>query len=212
MEISTQQQALNVLVNAWQLIIEECSAVLGSELHYQAMIYHSLRHTGVPNKQLGMNVKMRINNPVSALFQRLDQKKNPSYQGGFEPIPDICIFSPPIAGDWRRRNYSQTLTSLLLVIEVKASERHKGRLSYQEIAFDIEKLAAHRVEASHRGNEFIPVMLIIDSAPDPHERMKQETLDVIRIKAHKEAIGLLYYSPDLIVNTLSDIFITPSTP
>ncbi|MDZ4261653.1 MAG: hypothetical protein U1B30_04885 [Pseudomonadota bacterium] len=32
--------------NAWALIKSECLAVLGSELRYQAMIYHALRTAG----------------------------------------------------------------------------------------------------------------------------------------------------------------------
>ena len=72
----TVEDALTALDLAWPKIKFECLSVLGSELHYQAMIYHLLREHGkVPVEQLGMNVKMWIANPVSLLFQQLAQKK-----------------------------------------------------------------------------------------------------------------------------------------
>ncbi|TXH70794.1 MAG: hypothetical protein E6Q83_04560 [Thiothrix sp.] len=195
MLLATQEDALNLLKKSWPLIIDECRSVLGSELHYQAMVYHCLRQTGVPREQLGMNVKMLITKPVSLLFQELDIKKHIEYQGAFEPIPDICIFSPAVEGDWRRRKQEQTLKSLLLAIEIKASERHKGRLSCREIAFDIKKLAAQRVEAQYRGSDFLPVVLIIDTAPDLKERMTEKSLKQVQDKAKQENVGFLYVSP-----------------
>lgn len=196
MEITTQQDASAALKRALPLIKDECAAVLGSELLYQAVIYHCLRQVGVPRSQLGMNVKMRIEEPVSALFQALDQKKKVDFQGGFEPIPDICIFSDAVNGDWRRRNREKTLQSLLLAIEVKASERAKNRLTYNEIAYDIEKLAAHRTEAIHRAYGFKAVMLIIDSAPMASEHMTESSLNQSRLKAQEEQVAFLYFSPD----------------
>src|SRR5689334_21072801 len=125
--IITQQAALAALDQSWPHIVDECRAVLGSELHYQALVYHCLRtHGVVPLRQLGMNVKMRIFDCQTPLFRELDQRKAPGFQGGFEPIPDIVVFSPAINGDWRRRNRDRTLLSILMVIEVKASERDKG--------------------------------------------------------------------------------------
>jgi hypothetical protein len=47
---------------------------------------------------------------------------------GFEPIPDIVLFSPNISSDWRRKNYRNTLKNMLITIEVKASKREKSRL------------------------------------------------------------------------------------
>lgn len=86
---------------------------MGSELHYQAVIYHCLRSVGkVHPGQLGMNVKIWISDAVSDLFR-----------GGREPIPDLVIFSPDIAGDFRRRNYANTLRRMLLAAEIKVSER-----------------------------------------------------------------------------------------
>jgi hypothetical protein len=88
-------------------------SVLGSELHYHAMIYHSLRTVGnVPLGQLGMNVKMWIDDPVSELFLTLDRRKHQNYQGGFEPIPDVVIFNPSINLDWRRRNRKEILLNM----------------------------------------------------------------------------------------------------
>ena len=50
---------------------DECRAVLGGELHYQAMAYHALRMAGVPLAQVGMNVKQWIAEPTSELFRQL---------------------------------------------------------------------------------------------------------------------------------------------
>ena len=52
-EITTMSEALAALTTAWSLIVDECRAVLGGELHYQAVVYHCLRLTGVPRDQLG---------------------------------------------------------------------------------------------------------------------------------------------------------------
>lgn len=58
-------------------IKKECLSVLGSELYDQAMIYHCLRTQGaVPMSHLGMNVKMWVDDPVSDLFKKLDQRRN----------------------------------------------------------------------------------------------------------------------------------------
>jgi len=143
--MQTEQEALVVLQNTWPYITKECGAVLGSELHYQAMIYYCLRHYGrVPKTQIGMNVKMWIDHPVSDEFKALDRRKHQDFQGGFEPIPDIVLFSPQIRGDWRRRNNHATLLNMLVAIEVKASERAKGRLTGGEITKDIRKLRSQR--------------------------------------------------------------------
>ena len=55
----TQTDALGVLMRAWPHFVAECRSVLGSELHYQAVLYHCLRvhGHGLP-EQLGMNVKI----------------------------------------------------------------------------------------------------------------------------------------------------------
>ncbi|UYM15984.1 hypothetical protein [Endozoicomonas euniceicola] len=172
--------------------------MLGSELHYQAMIYHCLRTAGaVPIDQLGMNVKIWISNPISPLFQALDKKKHEDYQGGFEPIPDIVIFSPEIRGDWRRRNRKRTLVDTLLAIEVKASERANGRLRPGEIISDIEKLAAHREEVRHHKKNMYPVMLVIDSTPEATERMTNHAIDTIFQASKKLDVGLLFCSDHL---------------
>lgn len=182
--------------NAWPKIKSECLAVLGSELHYQAMIYHLLREQGkVPTEQIGMNVKMWIDSPNSELFRQLDKKKHHAYQGGFEPIPDVVIFKPSINGDWRRRNNEKTLLNMLVAIEVKASERANGRLQPSEIILDIQKLAAHREEVVSKGAEMFPVMLVIDSAPNENERMTAHALQKSQALASELQVGFLYVSP-----------------
>ena len=91
--MKTIQQAKKALLKAWPHIKEECLSVLGSELHYQAMIYHCLRDYGqVPANQIGMNVKMWINDPATPLFKELDDRKHPEFRGGFEPITDVVLF------------------------------------------------------------------------------------------------------------------------
>lgn len=195
--MKTQQQAKDAILRAWPQIKSECLSVLGSELHYQAMIYHAFRDSGgVPLNQLGMNVKMWIENPVSELFRKLNLRKHPDYQGGFEPIPDLVLFSPEIASDWRRRNRENTLQHALALIEVKASERHKSRLRPAEINLDIRKLAAHREEALHRGSEIMAVMLVIDSAPSREEQMRQYALDRAIELSEALGVGFLYISPN----------------
>jgi len=191
------KEAKLAVQKAWSSIKAEGLSVLGSELHYQAMIYHCLRvEGGIPSKQLGMNVKMWIDNPVSNLFQTLDKRKHKNFQGGFEPIPDVVIFNPSINGDWRRRNNEKTLINMLIAIEVKASEREKNRLQPSEIILDIQKLAAHREEVLARGSEVFPLMLVIDSAPIKEERMTTGALEKSHTLALKLGVGFLYVSPE----------------
>lgn len=57
--METIKEASLKLLSAWPHIITECRQALGSELYYQAVVYHCLRaHGHVPIGQLGMNVKM----------------------------------------------------------------------------------------------------------------------------------------------------------
>ncbi len=190
------EEAREALKTAWPLIKSECLSVLGSELHYQAMIYHALRTDGrVPANQIGMNVKMLIENPKSNLFKELSNSKHKDYQGSFEPIPDVVIFKPEINSDWRRRNKKNTLENMLIAIEVKASEREKGRLSPAEIALDIRKLAAHREEVLNRGSSMLPIMMIIDSARTESERMRRKALEQACILAKDLDVGMMYISP-----------------
>jgi hypothetical protein len=164
--IETIDDAVDAFYRSWDTIQGECLAVLAGELNYQAVVYHCLRVNGIAKRQLGMNVKQYIESPVTPLFQQLDCQKNSAYQGGFEPIPDVVIFSPAIEGDWRRRRRKETLRHMLLAVEMKACERDKGRLRYGEIANDINKLAAHRQEVEHRGGAMAPIMLVVDSTPE----------------------------------------------
>lgn len=194
--IDSTAAALEAVNDAWTRICHECRSVLGSELHYQAMIYHSLRCDGrVPVDQLGMNVKQWIPNVTSDLFKKLDQSKNESFRGGFEPIPDIVIFSPSVGGDWRRRRADHTMKHMLVAIEVKASERANRRLTYSEIAGDIAKLSAHQEEARVRGYNFTPIMLVIDTAPDPKERITQTTSNDLRALCIELGVGWRYLDP-----------------
>lgn len=78
---------MDALLLAWPKLVVECRQVLAGELHYQAMVYHVLRSAGVPLPQLRMNVKQGIADVVSPHFKLLDERKHPSFRGGFEPIP-----------------------------------------------------------------------------------------------------------------------------
>lgn len=188
--------ALNTLTRAWPPFVAECRSVLGSELHYQAVLYHCLRVYGqVPPGQLGMNVKIWIEGVVSEYFQDPAGKKRPKYLGGYEPIPDVVIFRPEIDGDFRRRNYENTLRHMLMAIEVKVSERDQGRLIPSETVKDIVKLDALRIEARHRGSDMLPALVIVDTAPKANERMTPYTRRVTKAAAHKHGVSLFYVSP-----------------
>src|SRR5664279_5068088 len=89
----TPEAATALVKAAWPRIVEECRASLGGELHYQAVIYHCLRRSGVPLRQLGMNVKQMITDCVSPAFRARTLRRHPNFQGGFEPIPDVVLFS-----------------------------------------------------------------------------------------------------------------------
>ena len=202
--MQTIKEAMSALNAAWPSIKSECLSVLGSELHYQAMIYHCLRQYGnVPIDQLGMNVKMTVYDPISPLFKELTKKKHQDFRGGFEPIPDIVIFNPSIKGDWRRRNYEKTLSNMLVAIEVKASERERGRLRPGEIIQDIKKLSAHRDEVVSKGSTMYPVMMIIiDSAPLPKERMTQSGYEESIKAATDSNVGLMYIKQESEYNSI----------
>ncbi len=201
--MDNSRESAEILLKAWPSIVLECRATLGSELFYQAVIYHNLRQAGAPLLQIGMNVKMQIDEPVSKLFQELDLRKHEDFRGGFEPIPDVALFSPTVSADWRRRNNAVTLGSLLLAIEVKASERANGRLRSGEVIRDIEKLAAHREEAKHRGNDFYPVMMVVDTAPLPKERMTEYGFNAAVQSAEELSVGFLYLSQETEFDSVS---------
>jgi hypothetical protein len=142
-----------------------------------------------------MNVKQWITDPVSPLFQTWDVRKDERYRGGFEPIPDVVLFAPGIQGDWRRRNFEASLRHMLVAIEVKASERAAGRLGVREITRDIDKLAAHRGETEHRGCTMHPVMMVIDTAPLPSERMAEAAIKAASHAAADHRVSFFYASP-----------------
>jgi len=193
--MNNQADAKEALMRAWPSIVRECRQVLGSELHYQAMIYHCLRHYGkVPIDQIGMNVKMKINNPVSKFFKDHEGTRAEAYKGMVEPTPDIVIFNQSINGDWRRRNYENSLRNMLIAIEMKASERYEDRLKPKEIIPDIEKVAAIREEVQNIGSRVVPVMLIVDTAPEEKEQMTLKSIEVVKNAARKEGVCLFYLS------------------
>lgn len=201
--MDNSRESAEILLKAWPSIVRECRETLGSELFYQAVIYHNLRQAGAPLRQIGMNVKMQIDEPVSKLFQELDIRKHENFRGGFEPIPDVALFSSSVSADWRRRNNAVTLGSLLLAVEVKASERANGRLRSGEVIGDIEKLAAHREEAKHRGNDFYPVMMVVDTAPLTKERMTEYGFTLVVQSAEELSVGFLYLSQDTVFDSVS---------
>ena len=194
--METTADALNALTRAWPSFAVECRSVLGSELHYQALLYHCLRaHGQVPSRQLVMNVRIRITDVVSDLFRKLDERKHEDYRGGFVPIPDVVIFRPKIEGDSRRRNRENTLRQMLMTIEVKASERYLGRLRAGEIVNDILKLDALRIEARHRGSDVLPGIVTIDTAPETNERMTSYARREVEAAARERRVCLFYVSP-----------------
>ncbi|MCY1706314.1 hypothetical protein [Pannonibacter sp. SL95] len=144
-----------------------------------------------------MNVKQWVDNPVSRLFQALDQRKAEGFRGGFEPIPDVVLFTDAIRGDLRRRNCSQTLRHMLAAIEVKASERARSRLGPGEVRSDIDKLAAHRAEVKARSGEMIPVMMVIDTAPLVEERMTPHAIAACRARAVELDVDWYYVAANV---------------
>lgn len=197
-------EALAAIDRCWPAFAAECLSVLGSELHYQAMLYHALRSVGgVPLGQIGMNVKQWIPDVRSDLFKQYDLKKHQDFRGGFEPIPDVVLFKPEIGSDWRRRRRQETLQHMLVAIEVKASERKSSRLTAGEISTDIKKLSAHRFEARVRECDFHPVMIVLDTAPDSSERMTAMALAEVVALAETEGVDFRYLSPteELIAKT-----------
>ncbi len=149
-----------------------------------------------------MNVKMWISKPVAPLFRQLDEKKKEGFRGGFEPIPDVVMFSEGVNGDFRRRNNEQTLKCLSLVVEVKVSELAKARLTVGKVAADINKLAALRHECCHRGGNFYPVVMVLDTAPLAQERMTQYSYNKTKVIAEENRVGFLYCSPDVKYNSV----------
>ncbi len=202
--------AIGSVLAAWPGISEDCRVVLGSELHYQAMIYHRLRTDGqVPITQIGMNVPMYLANPITQYFmdrieKRMERKNAYDLQNGVAPTPDVVLFRPEIDGDWRRRNSDLTLRHTLIAIEVKVSERSGSRLSSKEILSDIEKLSAHREEVRHLGADMLPIMMILEPAPAKSERMTGRTFHEYMKYARINQVEVLHCSrqDQCLVNTL----------
>lgn len=142
-----------------------------------------------------MNVKQWVADPVSDLFKTNDLRKHADFRGGFEPIPDVVLFKADIQGDWRRRNFEATIQHMLLAIEIKASERASSRLGGREIKNDILKLSAHRDEVLYRGGQMRPVMMVIDTAPIPGERMRESAIDEAKTTAAATGVRFMYVSP-----------------
>ena len=194
-KLTSITDAVSLIDRAWPSIVDECRVVLGGELHYQAMIYHCLRKAGGPLEQIGMNVKQYIADPRSEHFKSLAMKRHNDY-GGCEPIPDIALFRETVANDWRRRQRARTLQSILMAIEVKASERAGSRLSTREIMLDIRKLEAHREEVAHYGNSMAAAVLIVDTAPDERERMRPSERESCESYSRSVNVGWMYLSPN----------------
>jgi hypothetical protein len=113
-----------------------------------------------------------------------------------EPIPDLVIFNSEIAGDFRRRNYENTLRRMLLAAEIKVSERFRGRLQAGEIKKDISKLDALRLEARAREADLVPAVIIVDTAPEEVERMGSWALEESRNLASSHCVYFFYLSPE----------------
>jgi hypothetical protein len=167
------------------------------------MVYHCLRTAGgIPLAQIGMNVKIWIEKPVSKFFRELDLRKNEDYRGGFEPIPDVVIFSPGIRGDWRRRNNDATLRRMIGAIEIKVSERAGSRLRPGEVKKDIKKLAALRQEKKHRWNKGIYAAVMIVDTAEPDERMTEKNVEEVKRAAASRRVAFFYLSKQKAIPTV----------
>jgi hypothetical protein len=196
--ITRPEHAYARFLQAWPAIVEECRAVYASEAHYQAMVYHALRTAGqVPRSQLGMNVKIMIEDPRSPYFRECDSGKHPDYQGGYEPVPDIAIFHRWVWSDFRRRNCDETFDNLLLAAEMKVSERADSRLQPGEIIRDIRKLEAlrHEVREWNPAMEIVPVMFVIDTAETAEGRMTRPSLEKVIERADDLEVPFFYCGP-----------------
>ncbi|MCW2240761.1 hypothetical protein [Azospirillum canadense] len=199
--ILTPTQALNALARAWPTIVAECRQVLGSELHYQAMIYHALRMTSIQAQQLGMNVRQRIPEPSTCHFQGQVIVRGPCLTVA-ETIPDIVIFHPLVNGDWRGRNCTETLRHMLLIAEVKVSERDGGRLGYSEIARDIRKLIDSRREVVRFNARPETAMIIVDTAPSEKERMLLSGIDAVMTLCREHNVSFFYMNSETATHVL----------
>jgi hypothetical protein len=155
-----------------------------------------------------MNVKIWIEPVTTEYFRNLDKQHAEGYGGGYEPIPDVVIFRPEIEGDFRRRNNKNTLRQMLVAVEVKASERHLGRLTAREIVDDIKKLNALRTEVSNKeeGSDPLPAVVVVDTAPEPKERMTPEAREEVEAAAREHRVCFFYASPS------EESVVPPSVP
>jgi predicted adenine nucleotide alpha hydrolase (AANH) superfamily ATPase len=199
--MKSQKDARTALIRAWPAIVRECRQVLGSEQHYQAVVYHCLRTAGrVPVKQLGINVKMGLYSPRTAYWRKRADSRHEDYRGHCEPIPDVALFAPEIAGDWRRRKYLETLRYILCAVEIKASERDGYHLRAAEIIEDIRKLDAHRRERKYRHKRgFHAAVMVIDTARDASERMTAAHRAEVRSEARAAGVQFYYLSETLAI-------------
>lgn len=121
--------------------------------------------------------------------------KHKDFREGQEIIPDITIFTKNIKSDFRRRNYKNTLKETLYSLEVKASEREKGRLQGSEIKNDIIKLKSQHTETKLKHKKEIGIgIMIIDTAPKESERMRKNTLDEVKRFAKENGVDFWYCS------------------
>jgi hypothetical protein len=195
--LNNVEQAKIAISNSYDKIVSDCRKVLGSELHYQAMIYHVLRIEGLVSvEQIGMNVKTTIKHVKTQFLKDRIAKKNINYQSdGIEIIPDISIYHKSINADWRRRNFENTLKHTLYSLEIKASERQNGRLTFSEIKEDVLKLKAQFDETKLKhGIEIGLGMMIIDVAPTDEERMKLKTLEEVINLTKEHDVDLWYFN------------------
>ncbi|MBP1840442.1 hypothetical protein [Formosa algae] len=196
----------NSIHNSYSTIVNECRTVLGSELHYQAMVYSILRTKGkVPISQIGMNVKTCIENCQTEFLQERIRKKNIKFQSiDLEIIPDISVYEKSINSDWRRRNFKNTLKKTLYSLEIKASERHYNRLVFSEIKNDLFKLKAQYEETKIKFGKLIGIgMLIIDTAPKCEERISKSTLKQSIDIAKELNIDIWYFNQDEVIEYLA---------
>ncbi len=198
--MNSMEEAIFAVENAWPGITQDAEEVSASELHYQAMIYNRLRiDGGIPLKQLGMNVKMLIKEPVSLFFQEEAEKTKSmrsvySPYKGIQPTPDIVIFNHSIDIDWRRSNSDTTMVNMLSMIEVKVSEFTENRLTASDIIKDIHKLAAHREEVESLGATVLPIMMVIDAAHDESNKMLSTSIDEYQNVAYQNRIKVFHHS------------------
>jgi len=146
----------------WEKFYPATRQVFGSELSYQALLYHTiLEHTSDPRnvnfRSVALNVKIGIYKPLTHKAREKAKESAEGYQDYFGCIPDLVVFKNGFHGNHKRANGVRNLLWAEMLFELKVNERtvhnentdesRTGRIRPGEIIEDIDKLVILREEA-----------------------------------------------------------------